>query len=129
MKQPEEEVENSRLTWVKDHQGGEKENQLFLKTGFAVPTQNSISGNHKKQTDTSRGREFDEESLESFSSLPGPADPTTVIKTFKPRKASAQASLASKDKTPKSKNKRRNTSHFKNRPKTKGRCTVCKHTI
>ncbi|XP_060102403.1 pericentriolar material 1 protein [Heteronotia binoei] len=120
VKQPEEEVENSRLTWVNDHQDGEKENQMFPKTGFAVPAQDPISGNHKNQPDTSRRREFDEESLESFSSMPDPMDPTTVTKAFKPRKASAQASLASKDKTPKSKNKRRNTSHFKHRPKTKG---------
>ncbi|XP_077158237.1 pericentriolar material 1 protein isoform X3 [Paroedura picta] len=120
VKQLEEEGENSRLTWVNDHQDGEKENQLFLKTGFAVPVQNSVSVNHRNEPDTSRRREFDEESLESFSSMPDPVDPTTVTKTFKPRKASAQASLASKDKTPKSKSKRRNTSHFKNRPKTKG---------
>ncbi|XP_041081502.1 pericentriolar material 1 protein isoform X2 [Polyodon spathula] len=54
-----------------------------------------------------RGRQFDQESLESFSSMPDPMDATTVTKTFKSRKASAQASLASKDKTPKSKNRRR----------------------
>ncbi|XP_066574344.1 pericentriolar material 1 protein isoform X3 [Amia ocellicauda] len=54
-----------------------------------------------------RNRPFEEESLESFSSMPDPMDPTTVTKTFKSRKASAQASLASKDKTPKSKNKRK----------------------
>nr|XP_034958906.1 pericentriolar material 1 protein-like isoform X2 [Zootoca vivipara] len=52
--------------------------------------------------------------------MPDPVDPTTVTKTFKPRKASAQASLASKDKTPKSKNKRRNASQFRNRSRANG---------
>ncbi|XP_036406899.1 pericentriolar material 1 protein-like isoform X2 [Megalops cyprinoides] len=52
-------------------------------------------------------RRFDEESLGSLSSMPDPLDPTTVTKTFRSRKASAQASLASRDKTPKSKNKRK----------------------
>uniref|UniRef100_A0A8C5RIV7 Pericentriolar material 1 protein C-terminal domain-containing protein n=1 Tax=Laticauda laticaudata TaxID=8630 RepID=A0A8C5RIV7_LATLA len=52
--------------------------------------------------------------------MPDPVDPTTVTKTFKPRKASAQASLASKDKTPKSKNKRRSSSQFKKRPRANG---------
>ncbi|MGH0121312.1 UNVERIFIED_CONTAM: hypothetical protein FKN15_070373, partial [Acipenser sinensis] len=61
-----------------------------------------------------RGRPFDQESLESFSSVPDPMDPTTVTKTFKSRKASAQASLASKDKTPKSKSRRRNKGQGKN---------------
>ncbi|MBN3317342.1 PCM1 protein, partial [Atractosteus spatula] len=62
-----------------------------------------------------RSRQFDEESLESFSSMPDPIDPTTVTKTFKSRKAAAQASLASKDKTPKSKNKRKR-SNGQNKP-------------
>ncbi|XP_053110484.1 pericentriolar material 1 protein isoform X3 [Hemicordylus capensis] len=117
-RQPEEEMENNRSTWLNEYQEGGKE-KLFLQTGFAVPVQNAACGNHKNQPDTSR-REFDDESLESFSSMPDPVDPTTVTKTFKPRKASAQASLASKDKTPKSKNKRRGGSQFKNRPKTNG---------
>nr|XP_056711052.1 pericentriolar material 1 protein [Euleptes europaea] len=120
LRQFEEEMEKGRLAWINGHQDGRKENHLSLNTGFAVPEQNAVCGNHKNQPDTSRRREFDEESLESFSSMPDPVDPTTVTKSFKPRKASAQASLASKDKTPKSKNKRRNTSHFKNRPKTNG---------
>ncbi|XP_036439444.1 pericentriolar material 1 protein isoform X3 [Colossoma macropomum] len=47
------------------------------------------------------------ESQDSLSSLPDRADPTTVTKTFRPgRKASAQASLASRDKTPKSRRRR-----------------------
>uniref|UniRef100_A0A8D2LYP4 Pericentriolar material 1 n=1 Tax=Varanus komodoensis TaxID=61221 RepID=A0A8D2LYP4_VARKO len=108
--QPEEEMVN-RSIWLNEHQDGGKEKQLFLKTG---PVPSASCGNHKNPFDTRR-REFDEESLESFSSMPDPVDPTTVTKTFKPRKASAQASLASKDKTPKSKSKRRSTSQFKNR--------------
>ncbi|XP_073197995.1 pericentriolar material 1 protein isoform X11 [Lepidochelys kempii] len=118
-RQPEEEMEN-RAVWLDDSQEGRKEKQPFLKAGFAVSVQNMASGNHKSQSDTSRRRrEFDEESLESFSSMPDPVDPTTVTKTFKSRKASAQASLASKDKTPKSKNKRR-SSQLKSRVKNTG---------
>ncbi|XP_071978586.1 pericentriolar material 1 protein isoform X3 [Engystomops pustulosus] len=56
-------------------------------------------------------RQFDEESVDSLSSMPDPEDPTTVTKTFKSRKASAQASLASKDKTPKLKSKKRKIFH------------------
>ncbi|XP_056137025.1 pericentriolar material 1 protein isoform X3 [Lampris incognitus] len=56
----------------------------------------------------SRTQDFDHGSQESFSSIPDPADPTTVTKTFRAgRKASAQASLASRDKTPISKSRRR----------------------
>nr|XP_028600540.1 pericentriolar material 1 protein isoform X10 [Podarcis muralis] len=117
--QPEEDTEN-RSTRSNGHQEGGKEKHLFLKSGFAIPVQNTGCGNHKNQAGTSRRREFDEESLESFSSMPDPVDPTTVTKTFKPRKASAQASLASKDKTPKSKNKRRHASQFKNRSRSNG---------
>ncbi|XP_039205312.1 pericentriolar material 1 protein isoform X6 [Crotalus tigris] len=118
-RQPEEEMEN-RSAWLKEYQEGGKEKQPFLRTGFAVPMQNAACSNQKNQPDISRRREFDEESLESFSSMPDPVDPTTVTKTFKPRKASAQASLASKDKTPKSKNKRRSSSQFKKRPRANG---------
>ncbi|KAL7981927.1 hypothetical protein Chor_000984 [Crotalus horridus] len=118
-RQPEEEMEN-RSAWLKEYQEGGKEKQPFLRTGFAVPVQNAACSNQKNQPDISRRREFDEESLESFSSMPDPVDPTTVTKTFKPRKASAQASLASKDKTPKSKNKRRSSSQFKKRPRANG---------
>ncbi|XP_053885270.1 pericentriolar material 1 protein isoform X12 [Malaclemys terrapin pileata] len=120
-RQPEEEMENNRAVWLDDSQERRKEKQSFLKAGFAVSVQNTASGNHKSQSDTSRRRrEFDEESLESFSSMPDPVDPTTVTKTFKSRKASAQASLASKDKTPKSKNKRRSSTQLKSRVKNTG---------
>lgn len=122
-RQPEEEMEN-RSAWLNEYQEGGKEKQPFLRTGFATPMQNAACSNHKNQPDISRQREFDEESLESFSSMPDPVDPTTVTKTFKPRKASAQASLASKDKTPKSKNKRRSSSQFKKRPRANGMTTV-----
>lgn len=121
-RQSEEELEN-KPAYINEDQEGGKEKQLFLNTGFAVPVQSTTCGNNRAQLDNSRRREFDEESLESFSSLPDPVDPTTVTKTFKPRKASAQASLASKDKTPKSKNKRRSASQFKNRSRTNGMLT------
>ncbi|XP_074761980.1 pericentriolar material 1 protein isoform X4 [Athene noctua] len=116
-RQPEEEMEE-RSAWLNDSQEVKKDDQSQLKAGFAVSVQNVASG-HKSQSDMSRRREF-EESLESFSSMPDPVDPTTVTKTFKSRKASAQASLASKDKTPKSKNKRKSSSQLKGRIKNTG---------
>ncbi|XP_059326001.1 pericentriolar material 1 protein isoform X12 [Ammospiza nelsoni] len=117
-RQPEEEMEK-RSTWLDDSQEMKKDDQSQLNAGFAVSVQNTASG-QKNQCDMSRRREFDEESLESFSSMPDPIDPTTVTKTFRSRKASAQASLASKDKTPKSKNKRKSSSQLKGRIKNAG---------
>ncbi|NXQ25823.1 PCM1 protein, partial [Alaudala cheleensis] len=117
-RQPEEEMEK-RSTWLDDSHEMKKDDQSQLKAGFAVSVQNIASG-HKNQCDMNRRREFDEESLESFSSMPDPIDPTTVTKTFRSRKASAQASLASKDKTPKSKNKRKSSSQLKGRMKNTG---------
>ncbi|NXQ50846.1 PCM1 protein, partial [Catharus fuscescens] len=133
-RQPEEEMENIS-TWLNDSQEIKKDDQSQLNAGFAVPVQNVASG-HKNQCDTNRRREFDEESLESFSSMPDPIDPTTVTKTFRSRKASAQASLASKDKTPRSKNKRKSSSQLKGRSKNTGYesasassvCEPCKNT-
>ncbi|KAM7053007.1 pericentriolar material 1 protein isoform 11-T12 [Acridotheres tristis] len=117
-RQPEEEMEN-RAIWLDDSQEMKKDDQSQLNAGFAVSVQNIASG-HRNQCDTNRRREFDEESLESFSSMPDPIDPTTVTKTFRSRKASAQASLASKDKTPRSKNKRKSSSQLKGRTKNTG---------
>ncbi|XP_056659438.1 pericentriolar material 1 protein isoform X40 [Monodelphis domestica] len=124
-KQPEEEVENSRPTWLFEQEGSLE--KPFVKTGFAVSVQKTASNSHQNQLDATvatttastsrRRRQFDEESLESFSSMPDPVDPTTVTKTFKTRKASAQASLASKDKTPKSKMKKKNSTQLKSRVK------------
>ncbi|XP_034503634.1 pericentriolar material 1 protein isoform X14 [Ailuropoda melanoleuca] len=115
-KQPEEEVENSRTPWLYDQEGDVE--KPFIKTGFPVSVEKTTNNNHKNQLDTSRRRrQFDEESLESFSSMPDPLDPTTVTKAFKTRKASAQASLASKDKTPKSKSKKRHSTQLKSRVK------------
>ncbi|KAM9194329.1 pericentriolar material 1 protein isoform 7-T9 [Dugong dugon] len=115
-KQPEEEVENSRPPWLYD-QGGEVE-KPFVNAGFAASVEKTTNSNRKTHFDSSRrSRQFDEESLESFSSMPDPIDPTTVTKTFKTRKASAQASLASKDKTPKPKSKRRSSTQLKSRVK------------
>ncbi|NXL79546.1 PCM1 protein, partial [Leptocoma aspasia] len=116
--QPEEEMEK-RSTWLDDSQEMKKDDQSQLNAGFAVSVQ-SIASGHKNQCDMNQRREFDEESLESFSSMPDPIDPTTVTKTFRSRKASAQASLASKDKTPKSKNKRKSSSQLKGRTKNTG---------
>ncbi|NXX41986.1 PCM1 protein, partial [Tricholaema leucomelas] len=117
-RQPEEEIEK-RSTWLDDSQEVKNDDQSQQKAGFSVSAQNAASS-HRSQSDMSRRRDFDEESLESFSSMPDPVDPTTVTKTFKSRKASAQASLASKDKTPKSKNKRKSSSQLKGRIKNTG---------
>ncbi|XP_054422107.1 pericentriolar material 1 protein [Pteronotus mesoamericanus] len=115
---PEEEVENSRTPWLFDQE--DEVEKPFIKTGFAVSVEKSTNSNRKNQSDSSRRRQFDEESLESFSSMPDPVDPTTVSKTFKARKASAQASLASKDRTPKSKSKKRHSTQLKSRIKNVG---------
>ncbi|KAM5312176.1 pericentriolar material 1 protein isoform 15-T16 [Glossophaga mutica] len=114
-KLPEEEVENSRTPWLYDQEG--EVEKPFIQTGYAVSVEKTTNSNRKNQLDTSRRRQFDEESLESFSSMPDPVDPTTVSKTFKARKASAQASLASKDRTPKSKSKKRHSTQLKSRIK------------
>ncbi|XP_032143866.1 pericentriolar material 1 protein isoform X6 [Sapajus apella] len=113
-KLPEEEVDSSRTPWLYDQEG--EVQKPFIKTGFAVSVDKATNSNRKNQSDTNGRRcQFDEESLESFSSMPDPVDPATVTKTFKTRKASAQASLASKDKTPKSKSKKRNSAQLKSR--------------
>ncbi|XP_053515975.1 pericentriolar material 1 protein isoform X8 [Artibeus jamaicensis] len=118
-KQPEEEVENSRRTpWLYDQEG--EVDKPFIQTGFAVSVEKTTNSNRKNQLDAGRRRQCDEESLESFSSMPDPVDPTTVSKTFKARKASAQASLASKDRTPKSKSKKRHSTQLKSRIKNTG---------
>ncbi|XP_023389444.1 pericentriolar material 1 protein isoform X26 [Pteropus vampyrus] len=117
-KQSEEEVENSRTPWLYAQEG--EVEKPFIKTGFTVSVEKTTNSNRKNQLDTNRRRHFDDESLESFSSMPDPVDPTTVTKTFKTRKASAQASLASKDKTPKSKSKKRHSSQLKSRVKNIG---------
>ncbi|XP_071599508.1 pericentriolar material 1 protein isoform X28 [Heliangelus exortis] len=117
-RQSEEEMEK-RSTWLNGSEEVKKDDQSQQKADFTVLVQN-LASSHKNQSDMSRRREFDEESLESFSSMPDPVDPTTVTKTFKSRKASAQASLASKDKTPKSKNKRKSSSQLKGRIKNTG---------
>ncbi|XP_043825554.1 LOW QUALITY PROTEIN: pericentriolar material 1 protein [Dromiciops gliroides] len=118
-RQPEEEVENSQPAWLFEQEGGL--GKPFIKTGFAVSVQKTASNHRPDQLDGSRRRrQFDEESLESFSSMPDPVDPTTVTKTFKTRKASAQASLASRDKTPKSKTKKKMSMQLKARAKSTG---------
>ncbi|XP_006834523.1 PREDICTED: pericentriolar material 1 protein [Chrysochloris asiatica] len=118
-KQTEEEVENNRPPWLYDQE--QELEKPFINAGFATSVEKTANSIRKNHLDTTRRRrQFDEESLESFSSMPDPVDPTTVTKTFKSRKASAQASLASKDKTPKSKSKKRNSTQLKSRVKNIG---------
>ena len=109
----------NRTPWLYDQEG--EVEKPFIQTGFSVSVEKTTNSNRKNQSDSSRRRQFDEESLESFSSMPDPVDPTTVSKTFKARKASAQASLASKDRTPKSKSKKRHSAQLKSRIKNVGK--------
>uniref|UniRef100_A0A671R5C2 Pericentriolar material 1 protein-like n=1 Tax=Sinocyclocheilus anshuiensis TaxID=1608454 RepID=A0A671R5C2_9TELE len=68
------------------------------------PSQNSPSSSPIPHPCTTRDLSYIPDSQESVSSLPDRADPTTVTKTFRAgRKAAAQASLASRDKTPNTK--------------------------
>ncbi|CAM9522918.1 unnamed protein product [Lampetra fluviatilis] len=53
-----------------------------------------------KQNMERGGRPSDEMSMGSMSSLLDPRDPSTITKTFRSQKSKAQASLASRDKTP-----------------------------
>uniref|UniRef100_A0A672JZV8 Pericentriolar material 1 protein C-terminal domain-containing protein n=1 Tax=Sinocyclocheilus grahami TaxID=75366 RepID=A0A672JZV8_SINGR len=70
--------------------------------------QNSPSSSPVPHPSTSRDLSYIPDSQESISSLPDRADPTIVTKTFRAgRKAAAQASLASRDKTPNTKSRRR----------------------
>uniref|UniRef100_A0A8C1YLU8 Pericentriolar material 1 n=1 Tax=Cyprinus carpio TaxID=7962 RepID=A0A8C1YLU8_CYPCA len=98
---------------------------ISLKTeymSFPPPLQRSPLNNAEKRqikqispssspiphTSTIRDLSYIPDSQESMSSLPDRADPTTVTKTFRAgRKAAAQASLASRDKTPNTKSRRR----------------------
>ncbi|KAG1949015.1 pericentriolar material 1 protein [Pimephales promelas] len=69
---------------------------------------NSPSSSPIPHPSISRDRSYIPDSQESMSSLPDRADPTTVTKTFRAgRKAAAQASLASRDKTPNTKSRRK----------------------
>uniref|UniRef100_A0A4W3IUU7 Pericentriolar material 1 n=1 Tax=Callorhinchus milii TaxID=7868 RepID=A0A4W3IUU7_CALMI len=97
-----DEAERSELAWLTDTSERQPSRQTEACT--SVPQLNL--SNSKQHVHGKNRRNFEEESLESFSSMPDPVDPTTVTKTFKSRKASAQASLASKDKTPKGKTKK-----------------------
>ncbi|XP_027709426.1 pericentriolar material 1 protein isoform X16 [Vombatus ursinus] len=116
-KHPEEEADSRRPARLFEQEGGLE--KPLVKTGFAVSLQKTAPGSHPDQLEAGqRRRQFDEESLESFSSMPDPVDPTTVTKTFKTRKASAQASLASRDKTPKSKMKKKASVQLKARAKS-----------
>ncbi|XP_043101897.1 pericentriolar material 1 protein isoform X3 [Puntigrus tetrazona] len=77
--------------------------------------QNTPSSSPVPHPSTSRDLSYIPDSQESISSLPDRADPTTVTKTFRAgRKAAAQASLASRDKTPNTKSRRRRGRGVKN---------------
>uniref|UniRef100_A0A673FN70 Pericentriolar material 1 protein-like n=1 Tax=Sinocyclocheilus rhinocerous TaxID=307959 RepID=A0A673FN70_9TELE len=78
-------------------------------------TVNSPSSSPIPHPCTTRDLSYIPDSQESVSSLPDRADPTTVTKTFRAgRKAAAQASLASRDKTPNTKSRRRRDRGRKN---------------
>lgn len=65
--------------------------------------------------DRSPLQRFDRGSQGSYSSLADPVDPATITKTYRPgRKASAQANLASRSKTPNKARRRLNKGRNKN---------------
>ncbi|XP_067890626.1 pericentriolar material 1 protein isoform X3 [Heterodontus francisci] len=103
-KQAKDEREQSELEWLNDMKNDFGPSPRQIRPPTSLP-QMSVS-NPKQQAQCKNTKNFEESSLESFSSMPDPVDPTTVTKTFKSRKACAQASLASKDKTPKGKFKK-----------------------
>uniref|UniRef100_A0A8C8EH96 Pericentriolar material 1 protein C-terminal domain-containing protein n=1 Tax=Oncorhynchus tshawytscha TaxID=74940 RepID=A0A8C8EH96_ONCTS len=79
-----------------------------------APITESPSPLPHRGANNTRPQAFDQASQESFSSMPDPADPTIITKAFRAgRKASAQASLASRDKTPNSKRRTRLGIFFK----------------
>ncbi|XP_051891150.1 pericentriolar material 1 protein isoform X2 [Pristis pectinata] len=103
-KQADDGREQSEMVWLNDTKNGLMQSPRQGQLSTSPPQMNV--NNPKQQTPGKIRKNFEEESLESFSSMPDPVDPTTVTKTFKSRKACAQASLASKDKTPKGKSKK-----------------------
>ncbi|XP_039606884.1 pericentriolar material 1 protein isoform X2 [Polypterus senegalus] len=96
---PEGDTEMQEACWAEKHCMDRSDS--CIQTEKPILTQKG--GIRLQSNECKRDRNLDEESLQSFSSFPDPVDPTTVTKTFRSKKASAQASLASKDKTPKSK--------------------------
>ncbi|XP_041063440.1 pericentriolar material 1 protein isoform X4 [Carcharodon carcharias] len=103
-KQAKDEREQSELMWLNDTKDEFGQSPRQMQPPTSLP---QININNPKQQEQCKNRKnFEESSLESFSSMPDPVDPTMVTKTFKSRKACAQASLASKDKTPKGKCKK-----------------------
>ncbi|XP_028932770.1 pericentriolar material 1 protein isoform X2 [Ornithorhynchus anatinus] len=119
-KPPEEEADPPRPAGLAADQEGGMDTQPPVKSGFAVAVR-KMASNRKSQLDTSRRRRhWDEESLESFSSMPDPMDPTTVTKTFRTRKAAARASLAAREKTPKPKSRKRASAQPKNKEENSG---------
>ncbi|XP_072352986.1 pericentriolar material 1 protein isoform X5 [Scyliorhinus torazame] len=103
-KQTKDEREQSELMWqnYSKDEFGQSPRQMQPPTSLPQTSTNKA----KQQAQCKNRKKFEESSLESFSSMPDPVDPTTITKTFKSRKACAQASLASKDKTPKGKCKK-----------------------
>uniref|UniRef100_A0A6I8T1H3 Pericentriolar material 1 n=1 Tax=Xenopus tropicalis TaxID=8364 RepID=A0A6I8T1H3_XENTR len=107
-----DEGEQGRRIWVENHQKNDQEKKAGC---FGAGISEGSGTSAKLAEESWKGKQFDEVSVESLSSMPDPVDPTTVTKMFKSRKASAQASLASKDKTPKAKNKKRKIFHQKSK--------------
>uniref|UniRef100_A0AAY4ADM5 Pericentriolar material 1 protein C-terminal domain-containing protein n=1 Tax=Denticeps clupeoides TaxID=299321 RepID=A0AAY4ADM5_9TELE len=103
---------------VPDPQNSSWLSSSHINQSFPVPVdqsaslqQHSPSSSHLPRDP--RARSFHKGSQESLSSIPDPSDPTIVTKTYQAgRKASAQASLASRDKTPVSKNRKRKTKAY-----------------
>ncbi|KAM4808493.1 pericentriolar material 1 protein [Rhinophrynus dorsalis] len=108
-----DEGEQCRGIWLENQNNDQKKNHLVKKPTCLDAAHSALGSSVRQAEEMQRVKQFDEESLESQSSMPDPEDPTTVTKAFRSLKASAQASLASKDKTPKAKSKKRKISHKK----------------
>ncbi|RVE76057.1 hypothetical protein OJAV_G00004850 [Oryzias javanicus] len=100
-----------------EHQKRRPDPNTSFKTeymSFPPPLQRSPLNTAKKSRPADRVNTSFKFDKESFSSVPDVSDPNTITKTFKAgRKASAQANLASRSRTPKNR-RRRSKVHNKN---------------
>ncbi|XP_067298005.1 pericentriolar material 1 protein isoform X6 [Pseudorasbora parva] len=106
--QPDTVADSNNSSWLNSSLNRSGQRPTLTSDHMCQILQNSPSSSPVPHPSTSRDRSYIPDSQESMSSLPDRADPTTVTKTFRAgRKAAAQASLASRDKTPNTKSRRK----------------------
>ncbi|XP_067261467.1 pericentriolar material 1 protein isoform X1 [Chanodichthys erythropterus] len=106
--QPDTVADANNSSWLNSSLNRSGQRPILTSDHTSQIEQNSPSSSPVPHPSTSRDRSYIPDSQESMSSLPDRADPTTVTKTFRAgRKAAAQASLASRDKTPNTKSRRK----------------------